>query len=461
MARPSGYHWQPLGLDADPVPGDPQAISEAAAYLASVARTADGQVAALRKIAGDGTEIGAHADKIRSGARSLMGSLQAAATRYARVSAALSGWAPDLEQAQSLSVRALNLAEGPYAALNLVFAVPPGARLNPLAVQQDIQDHQAAVRRAESELDAARAVLARAVDLRDAQAAYWAAKINQASDDGLTDHESLWGEITGGFDELIGAVAWEIKDVSTVLEVLATVAGVAAFIIAQFVPGLDVAVDGLVLGAFLATGVAAGGRAALAASGNGSWRDFAFDAIALVSFGIGRGAGLAAQKAVPAAVAAAKSAYTAELLTDISVDGPRSAMLGKWAAQVGTDSVTMAKQVAQFAPSLAGGAGLSGFARVMASLGALGEESSHYAKLIWLARRFTTPITDLSDFGALAKTALGVAGISAGAGAAAGVAGIVLGGLEIDEGEEPLVKVDIPPVYHWYSTHLWAPAAGT
>ena len=69
-------------------------------------------------------------------------------------------------------------------------------------------------------------------------------------------------------------------------------------------------------------------------------------------------------------MAAARSAYTAELLTDIADDGPRSAMLGKWAAQVGTDTVSMAKRVAQFAPSLANGAELSGFAKVMASLGA-------------------------------------------------------------------------------------------
>jgi len=300
----------------------------------------------------------------------------------------------------------------------------------------------------------------RAVGLRDTQAAYWAARISQASNDSLADHESLWGDITGGFDELAGAVAWEIKDVSTVLEVLATAAGIAAFIIAQFVPGLDVAVDALVLGAFLATGAAAAGRAALAASGNGSWRDFAFDAIALVSFGIGRGAGLVAEKAVPAAVAAAKSAYTAELLTDISVDGLRSAMLSKWAGQVGTDAVTMAKQVAQLAPSLASGAELSGSAKVMASLGTLGDESGNYAKLIWLPRRFTTPITDLSDFGTRAKTALGVAGISAGAGAATGITGTVLGGIEIDGDNDPLIKLDIPPVYHWYSTHLWAPPAG-
>ena len=53
-----------------------------------------------------------------------------------------------------------------------------------------------------------------------------------------------------------------------------------------------------------------------------------------------------------------------------------------------------------------------------------------------------------------------MAGISAGAGAATGIAGTALGGVEIDWGKEPAVKLDIPPVYRWYSTHLWAPAAG-
>ena len=36
----------------------------------------------------------------------------------------------------------------------------------------------------------------------------------------------------------------------------------------------------------------------------------------------------------------------------------------------------------------------------------------------------------------------------------------VLGGVELDWGKEPIVKLDIPPIYHWYSTHLWAPPAG-
>jgi hypothetical protein len=460
MARPPRDVWQPLGLDADPVPGNPQEIAREAAHLASVAQTIDGQVTALRKIAGDGGELGQHADKIRSAAGGLVSSLQAAGARYAAVSAALSGWVPDLEEAQRLAGQALSLAEAPYAVLSQAYVPPPAASLKPLQLQQDFQDHQAAMQRAQNELDAAQAVLASAVSLRDAQAGYWAGKISQACNDSLTDHESLLGEIAGGFDEVVGSVAWEIRDVSTVLEVAATVAGVAAFVIAQFVPGLDVAVDGLVLGSFLATGVAAGGRAALAASGNGAWRDFVVDAVALGSFGAGRVAGIVAARNLARAVEAAKSAYAAEVITDIAVGGPRSVMLGRVATMYGTDSVTLANRLAQFAPSLAKDAELSGFAKVMASLGAWRADGSNYAKAIWLADRFTTPITDLSIYGARAKTALTVAGFSAGFGAGTGIAATVVGGVELDWGSEPVVKLDIPPLYHWYSTHLWAPAGG-
>jgi hypothetical protein len=459
MGRPLGPQWQPLGLDADPVPGDPPAIHAEAAHLASVARTINGQIAAIRKIASDDTEVGQHAEKIRSAAHSLTGSLQAASERYTRVSAALSGWVTELEQAQSLSIRALNEAEAPYARLSQPVTLPAGPTLT-TAQQQEITAYHASVQRAQDQLDVAKALLARAVQLRDTQAANYAAKINQASNDSLTDHESLWGDITSGFDHLVHDVAWEIKDTCTVLEVAATVAGIAAFVIAQFIPGVDVAVDALVLGAFLATGVAVGGRAALAMSGDGSWRDFAFDAVALVSFGVGRAAGLVAREAVPAAEAAARSAYTSELLTDMAVDGPRAAMLSKWAAQVRTDSVEMASRVAEFAPSLANGAKLAGFSKIMASLGAFGAEESNYARLISLATRFTTPIADLSQYAALSKTMLGIAGISAGAGAASGIGGAVLGGVELDWGAQPVVKLDIPPVSRWYSTHLWAPAGG-
>src|ERR1035437_5857774 len=126
MGRPPGPQWQPLGPDAYPVPGDPPAIPAAAADLASVARTSNGQIAAMRKIASDDTEVGLHAEKIRSAAHSLTGSLQAVSDRYVRVSAALSGWAADLERAQSLPVRPLNGAEAPYAGPSQPAILPAG-----------------------------------------------------------------------------------------------------------------------------------------------------------------------------------------------------------------------------------------------------------------------------------------------------------------------------------------------
>ena len=54
MGRPPGYQWEPLGLDSDPVPGDPGRISEEAAHLASVAKQISQQVARLHKLAAGG-----------------------------------------------------------------------------------------------------------------------------------------------------------------------------------------------------------------------------------------------------------------------------------------------------------------------------------------------------------------------------------------------------------------------
>jgi len=275
MGRPPGYQWQPLGLDADPVPGDPQAISAEAAHLLSVARTITGQIAAMRKIASDETEVGQHAEKIRTTARSLAGSLQAVATRYAKVSSALSGWVPELEQAQSLSIRALNEAEAPYAQLNQAVTLPSGSDLTS-AQKQEISSYHTSMQRAQDQLDAAKALLTRATTLRDTQATYCAAKINQASNDSLTDHESLWGDIT----HAVASYAWIIKDACMVLEVAAAVLAV----IALFATGA-----GWLIAAFALTALALAGRTVLAATGNGSWLDVAADTVALATLGISGG----------------------------------------------------------------------------------------------------------------------------------------------------------------------------
>jgi hypothetical protein len=286
VARPAGYQWQPLGIDTDPVPGDPAAISQEAAHLASIVRTVNSQIAAMRKIASDNTEVGQHADKIRATALSLAGTLQTVATRYAKVSTALSAWVPELEEAQALSIRALDQAEAPYARLSQAVAPPAGSDLT-AAQKQEIADYHASIQRAQAQLDDARAVLTRATTLRDSQGDYYAAKISQASEDSLTDHGGWFSDVVGFLEDPFGYIddairdwAWLLKDVCTVLEVVAAVLA----IIALFATGA-----GWLIAAFAITFAALLGRTVLAATGNGSWMDVAWDSVALLTLGLGGG----------------------------------------------------------------------------------------------------------------------------------------------------------------------------
>jgi hypothetical protein len=282
MARPAD--WTPLGLSADPVPGDPERVSQEAAHLSRMATTLTDQIAALRKIAAGGADsvlVGQYAEKIRLSAADLAGQLGKVVGRYQKVSSALSQWAPDLEQAQARSSAALNEAEGPYRTLQIKPGFPASGTLTP-AQQQEKQYYDRSVQRAQSDLDVARAMLARAVTFRDERASHWAGVINSAIDDGVKD--SFWDGVVGAWDDFagfIGRYAWLIKDICTVLEIAAT----ALAFIALFATG----VGWLLAAAFVVMGLALAGRFLLAATGHGSWLDVAMDAFALLTLGIGGG----------------------------------------------------------------------------------------------------------------------------------------------------------------------------
>jgi hypothetical protein len=412
MGRPAGYEWRPLGLDSDPVPGDPAQVSDEAGHLASVAAEITSQVAALRQIASDGTEVGQHADKIRSSASDLADQLGKLVGRYQKVSSILNSWVPDLEQPQG-------------------------------------------------ELAAAHALLDRATTLRDTPGSHHASLINRACDDGMKDHHSLWGDITGFFSHAWSWVAghWSqiLADVCTVLEGLATILAIVVFACVQFLPGIDIAVDALVAASLFMTLGAAVGRGILAGTGHGSWLDFALDVFSLATFGAGRVAGALAEGAVlPAAEAASKTALTSELITDFATDGPRAAMLMKYASLEGVDAVDMANRLGDLAPTLAKDAELSGFAKVMMNLGGFGKEESAYAKIIALSDRFTTPISGMSQYASVAKSLAGIAGISAATSGVAGISATVLNGWELDAGDWKGTAY-IPPLHNWFYTHLEVP----
>lgn len=315
MARPAGEQWQPLGWDTDPVPGDPQEISAEAAHLARVAQDITGQVAALRKISADGVQIGQSPEAIRSAAQTLAGDLAKVAVRYQKVAAALRGWSPELEQAQRMSVQALDAAEIPYARLRQQAILPAGSNLTAVQ-QQEVAAYHAAMRRAQDELDAARALLGRAISLRDTEAAYYQAKIDDASHDSLAD--SWWDHVENWVDHH----ARLLSDICNTLEWVATGLAIAALIFS----GVGILV---VLGV-AATALALAGRTLLAATGNGSWFDVGLDAVSLLAFGSGKWAGRMMEETFETASDTADGIIEAE--RDASRWGRTGARLGQAAA---------------------------------------------------------------------------------------------------------------------------------
>lgn len=464
MGRPAGYQWEPLGLDSDPVPGDPAQISQEARHLASVAAEITNQVAALRKIGSDGTEVGEHADKIRSQANSLAGQLDKLVGRYTKVSAALSGWVPELEQAQAMSIQALNQAEGPYQKLHQTVVLPSGPNLT-TQQKQSITNYHNSMQQAQAQLADAQALLTKATTLRDDSGNHYANVINNACNDGMRDHSSLFGSIFGFFTGVFHWVAdhWSqiVADVCTVLEIVATILAIAAFIIAQFIPVLDVLVDGLVLASMIATGAALGGRIALAVTHHGSWMDVALDAFALLTFGTGRIAGTIARGLLPGAEAASKLAMTSEALTEFAEGAGKGAEMARFADLEGTDAVEMIQKLApKLASKITEGAELKGFAKVMMNIGGFGKDEQTYATLIRIGDRFTTPISDLSRYTTLAKALSGVTGISTATSGITGITASVLNGWSTNF----LGNWDPAGTHPWYMKHVeiptGAPAGG-
>ena len=454
MARPADWEWRPLGLDSDPVPGDPARIGDEARHLAAVATEISNQVAALRKIAAAGDEVGQHADEIRSSASDLAGQLDKVVGRYQKVSSALNGWIPDLQRAQAMSIQALNAAQGPYKQLNQTVALPSGPNLTP-EQRKSVQDYHDSMRRASSDLAAAQAQLHRATSLRDSSGSHYAGLIKSACDDGMKD--SWWDQ----FKDWVSSFSKFLQTVCTILEIIATIAAIAAFILAQFVPGLDVLVDALVLGAIITTAVAASGRLLLAATGNGSWLDFAIDAFSLATFGVGRLAGSIAKGMEETVVATSRAGLTAELADAVMQESPRGMMIIKYAQMQGVSALEMAGRLGKFAPSLANDAKLAGAMKVMGSLGAFGEEGSTYAKLLTLGGRFTNDFADLSHVTSVTKTLLTVSGGSAGVAGLAGATAPVLGGFDINAPDGSTVfSYRMPGVSQWWEEHLATPMTG-
>jgi hypothetical protein len=326
MGRPTD--WTPL-VDRDPVPGDPGQVAVEARHLSTVAQEIQGQVARLRAIANDHSDLkGQYVEKLKSAASNVADSLDKVVGRYQKVSSALNKWVPELEYAQAESLKALTEAQDAYSQqlrLGQPAARDPSKPETDQQKQAD-QTRQNSLNQADHDLTAARTRLHSAIMHRNTNAEDRAADIRHAIDDGVAD--SWWDD----FKDFVDRYAWLIKDICTVLEVIATILAVVAL----FIPGLNV----IVILAIAATALALIGRTMLAAAGDGSWVDVALDVFALATFGLGKIAGSLMKGTFEASEDVAKGLIQAE--RDSSVLGKAGSLAGRTGELVQNNPLTKA-----------------------------------------------------------------------------------------------------------------------
>lgn len=448
MARPTD--WTPLAA-SDPIPGDPGEVQQEARYLNWMADQVSNEVTALRKIAGggaDGALKGQYADQLHSAASDLAGQLEKVVGRFKNTASLLGGpggagggWAEELTQFQAKSLPLLDNAKSAHTKLTAL-----QAQHGPPSSPADQATHDRALKSAQGSLGDAQNQLRQLEGQRNDRAGHYASLIKGASDDGVKD--GFWDH----FHDFVGHFANALKDICTVLEVVGVILAVAAFIIAQFIPGLDVLVDVLVAGALWTTIAATVGRGILAASGNGSWADFAIDAFACLTFGLGKFAaagkfgGTGLKALANSAESAGKVARSTELLTNEKT----AAYIARYADLTGGNAVDIADR---FGAKMAQTAvkPLSGGLKVLANAGCSGKEAAAAAKAIAYGDRFGGLAAENAH---LAVNAVKVAGGSAAVGGVAGIGALAGGGINLNYLP---VHLNIPYVSNWYKGHVEIP----
>jgi hypothetical protein len=247
--RPRPRDWHPLA-DADPVPGDPDAILDEVGHMRQMASMLRQEAKDLRVIdRGEGLR-GRYADALRHGAAGLEVHLRETAERYERVHGHLTGWAHALEGLQAEADRILRNAR-------VVADLDPPGRAHGV----------------DDPLDGHRTSLARVVAQRDERAAHFASLIRHEIDDKIKD--SPWEWFKGEVDDWSGEISLVVDAMSWVASITALAA------LATTPPGW---VAGLAV--WLSVGVLAG-HLMLASAGDGSWADIAMDTFGLLTMQVG------------------------------------------------------------------------------------------------------------------------------------------------------------------------------
>lgn len=321
-ARPGEWHL--LDHDADPVPGSSYEVATEGRHYSQVATTIAGQISRLRALAEpDAALVGHYAEGLRESCDELAGHLEQIEDRFRTTGSTLVAYAEDLEEARTKTGNALAEAEEAKRQLDANTPLEPDPGLADAPKPQQDAAREAAEARAgrysqaEGALADAKASCRTAMSAFDERAEEVAKKIRDASDDDMKD--SRWDR----FKDVVGQIAGVLDSIADVLGWIA----VGLTIVALFIPGLNLLViaAALLLGSLML-------HTLLAATGNGSWLDVAFDVLGLATLGIGTTAVAAARVGRAATLAAAGRAAgrqaSAQVLTRASFNGGRGLIGG-------------------------------------------------------------------------------------------------------------------------------------
>jgi hypothetical protein len=299
------YDWQPLA-EADPLPGDPDAIYDHAMYLRKAAAEMQQQVDVLHKmVANEGCLAGDYATGLQIKATDVAKKLDPVAARYSTVSGCLFGWQSELSGFQASTLKVLARAQDAAARR----ARDPNAPPLPPNFRYEFfdmlgTDQTQALDPATEDLLAARKELATILAAATERDRYWGHKIGDAIDDKLAD--GFWDHV----HSFVEHHAEQLEQLTNQLGLLTSGLGLAAI---WFPPLL------------LPTLVLAGGIAAthtlMAAEGEGSWFDVGLDVAAMASFGAGKALSKGLEGVVDATRGAAARAAGREAAEAVQSEG--------------------------------------------------------------------------------------------------------------------------------------------
>lgn len=277
MSTRSG-EWHLLGRDSDPVPGDWVTIQSEARRIARIAEDMANQVRRLRQIQDDDQILrGEYADGLRDACGDVADDLDRVQSRFETVGEQLDDWWEPVMDARTKTWNALQDAEAAQAVLDANPEPSPARPGSPPPTDAETAAEEiraGKVDGATGDLDRARTSFARAMEDYDEKAGEIARAIEDASDDDFKD--GRWDK----FKNWVDANASWLKKIADAISIIVTIVAVIALFCTPVGWVLAVVAAVALLGLAI--------RFALAASGNGSWTDFALDLVGVLTLGTGR-----------------------------------------------------------------------------------------------------------------------------------------------------------------------------